>query len=218
LTYSSSFLTVNVGSSVSLSPTVTGIVSSYSISPTTLPNGLNFNTNSGIISGTPNLAQSSKEYTITALNSVGSVTFRLSILVEYGFIDNQDGTISQTGTGLKWLKCSLNLSGTNCNIGNIDDYLWQNARNKCSNLIFNNISEWRLPTLQELQTLNKFSSSPTINSIYFPNTKTRAYWTSTQYDGSSKDGAWFIDFTDGSSAFVAFSGNPYGYVRCVTTQ
>lgn len=81
LTYSSSFLTINVGSSVSLSPTVTGIVSSYSISPTTLPNGLNFNTNSGLLSGIPSSVTSVSTYTISAINSGGSSKFTLQITV-----------------------------------------------------------------------------------------------------------------------------------------
>ena len=64
-----------------ISPSINGTIESYSISPTTLDNGLVFSSSSGIISGTPNLAQSSKEYTLTASNSGGSVTFKLSIVI-----------------------------------------------------------------------------------------------------------------------------------------
>jgi hypothetical protein len=63
-----------------LSPTVTGIVSSYSVSPV-LPSGLSLNTTSGVISGTPTASAAQTTYTITATNSSGSTTFNLSLIV-----------------------------------------------------------------------------------------------------------------------------------------
>ena len=57
-----------------------GAVTSYSITPA-LPTGLNFNTTTGIISGTPTVASSSIGYTVTASNSGGSTTATLTITV-----------------------------------------------------------------------------------------------------------------------------------------
>ncbi|TDQ06308.1 putative Ig domain-containing protein, partial [Pedobacter metabolipauper] len=65
----------------SLSPTVSGgAVTSYSISPA-LPTGLNFNTTTGVISGTPTLLKTATDYTVTATNSGGSTTFAVNIAV-----------------------------------------------------------------------------------------------------------------------------------------
>lgn len=62
-----------------LTPTNTGgIASSYSISPT-LPMGLNFNTSSGIISGTPTKKNAATDYSVTATNSYGSFTTVVNI-------------------------------------------------------------------------------------------------------------------------------------------
>jgi len=61
-----------------LSPTVTGTVDSYSVSPA-LPTGLSLNTTSGIISGTPSVNASSATYTVTATNTGGSTTFGIVI-------------------------------------------------------------------------------------------------------------------------------------------
>jgi large repetitive protein len=64
----------------SLSPTVTGTVTGYSISPV-LPAGLSFDTAKGVISGTPTATAAQASYTITASNASGSTTFALALSV-----------------------------------------------------------------------------------------------------------------------------------------
>lgn len=63
-----------------LSPTVTGSVSSYSVTPG-LPAGLSLEATTGMISGTPTAITAAASYTITASNSVGSTTANVSITV-----------------------------------------------------------------------------------------------------------------------------------------
>lgn len=63
-----------------LSPTVTGNVISYSISPN-LPIGLTIDSSTGVISGTPTAISSATNYTITATNNFGSTSFIVSISV-----------------------------------------------------------------------------------------------------------------------------------------
>ncbi|WP_207429749.1 SprB repeat-containing protein, partial [Pedobacter sp. SYSU D00535] len=70
-----------VGAAITaLDPTVTGSVTSYSISPA-LPAGLTFNTTSGQISGTPTAASVQTTYTVTASNGSGSTTAEIVITV-----------------------------------------------------------------------------------------------------------------------------------------
>jgi hypothetical protein len=64
----------------SLLPTVSGTVISYSITPS-LPFGLNFDTATGEISGTPTVVSSTETYTVTANNSGGNTTFDVVITV-----------------------------------------------------------------------------------------------------------------------------------------
>ncbi|MFZ4414096.1 MAG: beta strand repeat-containing protein, partial [Bacteroidales bacterium] len=63
-----------------LFPTVTGVVTTYAISPT-LPTGLSFNTTTGYITGTPTVATTAATYTVTATNASGSTTFGVVISV-----------------------------------------------------------------------------------------------------------------------------------------
>ncbi|RZJ67917.1 MAG: T9SS type A sorting domain-containing protein [Flavobacterium sp.] len=73
--------TFTVGTAITaLSPTITGTVDSYSVSPT-LPAGLSFDTTTGVISGTPTAVSATATYTVTATNSGGSVTFDVEITV-----------------------------------------------------------------------------------------------------------------------------------------
>jgi Putative Ig domain len=63
-----------------LTPTVTGQVTGYGVSPA-LPAGLSFNSSSGAISGTPTAIAPKTTYTVTAKNSGGSTTASLSLAV-----------------------------------------------------------------------------------------------------------------------------------------
>ena len=63
-----------------VSPTVTGSVVSYSVSPQ-LPAGLSLSSTSGVLSGTPTTITSQATYTVTATNAGGSATAPVSITV-----------------------------------------------------------------------------------------------------------------------------------------
>jgi hypothetical protein len=69
-----------VGVAISLTPTVTGTVDSYSITPA-LPPGLSLDRQDGVVSGTPARASGRATYTITASSAGGSTRFRLTLSV-----------------------------------------------------------------------------------------------------------------------------------------
>ncbi len=80
LSYASSPITATYGTAMTAaSPTVTGIVTSYSVSPG-LPYGLSLSS-SGVISGTPTVVSAQTNYTVTASNGAGSTTALVSIVV-----------------------------------------------------------------------------------------------------------------------------------------
>ena len=81
LSYTPSSASGTVGTPISsLTPTVTGTVASYSVSPT-LPAGLSISTSTGVISGTPTAVSALDTYTVTAANGTGSTTATVTIEV-----------------------------------------------------------------------------------------------------------------------------------------
>ncbi|MDP3695903.1 MAG: DUF1566 domain-containing protein [Desulfocapsaceae bacterium] len=78
-------------------------------------------------------------------------------------------------------------------------------------------SDWRMPTLKELEGIVFFGTSPTIDLYYFPNTPASSLvWSGTplaQLLPSGPNVAWGVDFNDGSSD-GGFRSD-YGRVRLV---
>ena len=77
------------------------------------------------------------------------------------FIDNGDGTITDTVTGLMWQKATA--PGT---------YTWEQALTYCENLtLAGDYSDWRLPNRNELQSIVDYSRyNPAIDTTFFPDT------------------------------------------------
>ena len=73
--------TMTVGTDITpLTPSVSGTVTSYSVSPA-MPPGLTLNTTTGVISGTPTAATPSTSYVVQAMNSRGSTTYTIQFAV-----------------------------------------------------------------------------------------------------------------------------------------
>ena len=101
------------------------------------------------------------------------------------FIDNGDGTITDTDTGLMWQKDTA--PGA---------YTWQQALSYCENLTLAEHNDWRLPNRNELQSLIDYSRyNPSINTTFFPNTGNR-YWSSTTL-ALNAPGALIVVFVGG---------------------
>ena len=81
LAYPQATISATVGQAIaSDTPTVTGTVTSYAVSPA-LPAGLMISSTAGTISGTPTAVIAGTSYTVTASNSVGSTTAAVQISV-----------------------------------------------------------------------------------------------------------------------------------------
>ena len=122
------------------------------------------------------------------------------------FTDNHDGTVTDNKNGLMWQQ------------GEPGRLTWTQAISYCEGLNLGGNSDWRLPNFKEIQSLSDdYSAYPAINKTYFPDAHCdapwiSAYWSSTTYD-SYKDGAYVVDFYDGSYFGGGKWGNPYA--RCV---
>lgn len=80
LSYSSPLSTIVGTALTAQTPSVTGTVSAYSVTPA-LPAGLSIDAATGVISGTPTTTTPTTTYTVTATNSAGSTSFALVLSV-----------------------------------------------------------------------------------------------------------------------------------------
>jgi hypothetical protein len=146
------------------------------------------------------------------------------------YTDHGDGTVTDNITGLVWQKCSRGQNNDASCSGTAASYYWYEAAGiynasynsdstyVCGELSLGGETDWRLPTIKELQSLIDFSIpyafpfDPTINSTYFPNTQKSHYWSSTT-DAEDPNHAWDAYFPN---SFVVSNNmsNKY-YVRCV---
>jgi len=121
------------------------------------------------------------------------------------FIDNGDGTVTNTDTDLMWQQDTAPST-----------YSWQEALSYCENLSLADYTDWRLPNANEFHSLVDYTRYPSINTDYFPNTQSSAYWSSTT-NASHPDFAWYVYLsTGGVSSDVTGNPKSYGYyVRAV---
>lgn len=141
------------------------------------------------------------------------------------FIDNADGTISDTETGLMWQKNT----GTVLFGGNpyIDRMSWSQGQEYVENLELGDIAgtkfkDWRLPAREELHSLVDYSASiPVIDTTFFPDTvyspseTPEPYLTSTPV-ANSPSNMWRLDFANAKFYLndIEETGST-GYVRAV---
>lgn len=101
------------------------------------------------------------------------------------FTNNNDGTVTDQTTGLMWRQTP---------IANME---WQAALDQCENLTAAEYTDWRAPTIKELESiLDDTENDPVVDPIFFPETTSSDYWSSTTY-ASSLNSTWGINFTDG---------------------
>jgi len=105
------------------------------------------------------------------------------------FDDNQDGTLTDTETGLTWMRCVLgqNWNGVACR-GEANSYTWlaANEQVKLNNKHggFAEYGDWRLPRLPELAgIIERQCNNPRINLMLFPNTPAVPFWSASVKSG-----------------------------------
>lgn len=112
------------------------------------------------------------------------------------YIDHGNGTVTDTQTALMWKQCSEGQSGAGCS-GGLSEMDWQEALATAGASGFAGYSDWRLPSVKELQSLVETGCySPAINGVLYPGTPNSLYWSSTTI-ASNGANAWLVGFADG---------------------
>ena len=134
------------------------------------------------------------------------------------YIDNGDGTVTDTRTQLMWMQCSAGLTTTNtaCDTGSAQPYSWGSIPlvvTPLNSAKFAGFNDWRLPNRNELASLVEYQCVwPSINSDLFPSTELFPYWTTTPYVTIGAR-AWAVSFADGGTT-ADNKSNTY-YLRLV---
>jgi hypothetical protein len=126
-------------------------------------------------------------------------------------VDNGDGTVTDTSTGLMWQKASADTDDD----GVPNTMVWQDALAYCENLILpeGGYTDWRLPNILELRSIVDYSTyNPAIDTAIFPDTVSSYYWSSTTYANDTNN-AWRVSFYSGND-YSNIKYNDY-YVRAV---
>ncbi len=127
------------------------------------------------------------------------------------FVDNGDGTITDTATGLMWMQNTADIQGD----GNPYATFWRQALSWSTAVDFAGYSDWRLPNINELRSLLEYTGyQPFINTRYFPDTDSSPYWSSTT-EPSSPDKAWFVNFNNMANGIDPKAESTHHMVRAV---
>jgi hypothetical protein len=136
--------------------------------------------------------------------------YQTGCAAEGRFIDNGDGTVSDTCTGLMWQKDTADTNGDGAR--DVSDGLsWCHALAYCEDLTFGGHDDWRLPNVRELQSIVDYGRiGPAIDPVF--STFFGGYWSSTSSAGGYGV-AWLVFF--GSGAVFGEVNSTDGYVRAV---
>jgi len=134
-------------------------------------------------------------------------------MAQAAYTDNGNGTMTDTATGLTWMRCSVgqNWSAGTCD-GTASSHTLSAAR--LMTATFAGQSDWRLPTIRELHGIvDRLAFSPAIDKTAFPNAPSSYYWSTSAYAGNASYG-WCVDFFSGyTTAYCEQS--ELGHVRLV---
>lgn len=110
-----------------------------------------------------------------------------------GYINHDDGTVTDSKNGLMWKQCAEGQSGSDCS-GTALKYSWDTAMKIPKNLNlrggFAGHSDWRVPTKDELETLVFPGNRPSICLDAFPNTPSEVFWSSSEVGADSARGVY----------------------------
>ncbi len=130
----------------------------------------------------------------------------LSSLAPTNQSTNGDGTVIDTKTGLQWQDGQ----------GGLTTYTLPNAKSYCDTLLLGSKSDWRLPSLAELESLVDYATLHNgvyIGSAFSSGTTTTAYWSGRAYAPTPAN-AWTLSYNPPTWNFYNASTNTLA-VRCV---
>ena len=172
---------------------------------------------SSLLSSSHAVSQKTALYIVIGLHIFLSFFNATKVLIDGRYRVTSDGTVTDLQTNLIWQRCSVGRTwtGETC-AGKASNFNWDEAMPLAKD-------GWRLPTVDELDTLvfcssgqRKPSTRPngqfvrkssgdcqgdyarqTINHLAFPNTEVGWFWSSSSTSAKSSNLAWGVSFNSG---------------------
>ena len=114
------------------------------------------------------------------------------VVVQTRFTDNGNGTITDNMTNLIWEKTPF-----------ADTLSWEQSLIYANTLTLTGKTDWRLPNIKELQSINDETLiNPSLNTNYFNITSAKKYWSSTTLPNQTSN-AWYMYTQFGITTFDA---------------
>jgi uncharacterized repeat protein (TIGR01451 family) len=128
---------------------------------------------------------------IRGTQSLGALPTTTTATLTTDFLNNLDGTITHTKTGLTWQRCAVGQTWMDgyCD-GAAKTFTHQNAVALTSDLGGN--TDWRLPTFQEWRSIVDYPNG--VNKYVFPDAPLNVFWSATNYTGGDKTKAFYVSF------------------------
>lgn len=131
------------------------------------------------------------------------------------FSDNGNGTVTDSLTGLVWLK-NANCFGRQGWQSALDSVkTLQGDNSKCSLNDGSHAGDWRLPNRKELQSLvdrqGAYPALPLVHpfsAVQFSDLESIYYWSSSSLDNTTNT-SWFVDMYDGFVSFIDKSSSQF---------
>ncbi len=127
------------------------------------------------------------------------------------FVDNEDGTVTDSCTGLMWQQDTADVDELFA-----DTLAWCEALEYCERLNFAGHEDWRLPNIRELQSIVDYGrKEPAIDPVF--GALPQYYWSSTTNVDTSND-AWGVGFNVGYVGVRPKTGDldfSFNFIRAV---
>lgn len=203
--------TVNANYSSALVSFEYGATTAYGSTTTASPSSVSGGTATPITAAITALAPGSTyHFRLKAVNAVAGTVYGNDATFTTPlprFVDLNDGAMLDTNNSLRWLQ-NANCTDTAGGIANADGYLvWDDAQTWSSSLASpacalgdgSKAGDWRLPTIDELQTLVVAPDNyryDTLNAAGFSNVQASVYWSSSTYADNAYS-AWYVSMDYG---------------------
>lgn len=130
-------------------------------------------------------AGGAKKFHVRAVRDVKTPT-----TVSTQFTNIGNGTIKDNLTGLTWQQ-----------VPNADTLTWENALIYAEGLMLGGFSDWRLPNIKELQSINdERIINPSVSITYFSTIGIKKYWSSTSLPNQASR-AWYLSTQFGITTY-----------------